>query len=191
MSSTKVLLTLVLGAMIFAGWSWNAAAQEEPRGRGRFDPAEIQRQQMEGFKQSLKASDEEWKVLEPKVQAVMTASREVSRGRGFGGFGGFGGRGRGGDRGGQGGDRGGQGGDRGGRGGNQASSDSPVSKAAGDLRTALEDEKTTKEDIQKRLTAYRDARTTARDALTKDQKELKELLTFRQEATLVLSGTLD
>jgi hypothetical protein len=183
MSSTKILLTLVLGALIFAGWSWNATAQEEPRGRGRFDPAEMQQRMMDSFKQSLKATDEEWKVLEPKVQAVMTASREASRGRG--GFGGFGG-GRGG-RGGQ----GGQGGERGGRGDREATSDSPVSKAASELRTALEDEKTSKEDIQKKLATYRDTRAAARDALAKAQKELKELLTYRQEATLVLGGTLD
>lgn len=146
-----------------------------PGGGGNFDPAQMRQRMLERLKEQLGASDDEWKVLSPKIEKVNDAQRS-SRGGGFGGFGGPGGRGR------------------GGPGGDNARSNedqSPVSKAASDLRKALDEKSTPADDISKKLASYREARASAKDALVKAQKELKELLTARQEALLVLSGTLD
>src|SRR5258705_7103323 len=69
------------------------------RQRGNFDPAQARERFMTQIKERLGASDDEWKVLQPKLEKVMTAQRE-SRG-GVGGFGGGrGGRGGGGGAGG-------------------------------------------------------------------------------------------
>ena len=67
----------------------------------------------------------------------------------------------------------------------------PIEKATEELQAALEDEGTTPEQIKERLTAYREAREEARKELAKAQEELREVLTLRQEAQLVLMGTLE
>ncbi|MGQ9591515.1 MAG: hypothetical protein ACUVYA_14625 [Planctomycetota bacterium] len=125
----------------------------------------------ERMRETLGASEEEWKVLEPKIDAVQTAAREV-RGGGFGPGGGPGGRMRGGERG-------------------QATPESPVAKATQELRTALEDTSATAEAIAQKLAALRKARDAARENLARAQADLRELLTKRQEAQLVLMGILD
>jgi hypothetical protein len=129
------------------------------------------------LKEQLGTTEDEWKVLQPKIEKVMTARRNTG-----GGGGGFpGGRGGGG---------GGRGRDGGGGGGSDADQ-SPVNKASRDLRTALENKDTPAEEITKRLTALREAREKARAELTSAQKELKEVLTQRQEAVLVTFGMLE
>ena len=138
------------------------------------------------LKEQLGTTDDEWKVLQPKIEKVMTARR--NSGGGGGGFG-FGGGGRGGPGGGGRGNRDGGGG-AGGGGGSDADQ-SPVTKASRDLRTALENKDTPAEEITKRLTALREAREKARAELTSAQKELKEVLTQRQEAVLVTFGMLE
>ncbi|HVT90922.1 MAG TPA: hypothetical protein VHD56_18865, partial [Tepidisphaeraceae bacterium] len=57
------------------------------RGGGRGgDPAAFMQNRLEQIKQDLAASDDEWKVLQPKVQDVLTAQTEAnSGGRGGGG----------------------------------------------------------------------------------------------------------
>src|SRR4249920_944400 len=53
---------------------------------GNFDPAEFQRQAMERTKERLEITDEtEWKAIEPLVQKVMDARREMGGGFGRGG----------------------------------------------------------------------------------------------------------
>ncbi len=163
---------------------------EGPGGRGQFAPEQFRQRMLAGRKQALGASDEEWKALAPKVEKVMTASREA-RFTGMPGFGfgrgGFGGPG--GDRGGPGGDRGNRG-DRGPRGGDQQNQ-SATNKAANDLRTALDDKATSSEDIGKKLTALRQAREKAKADFETAQKDIRELLTQRQEATLVAMGYME
>jgi hypothetical protein len=136
---------------------------------GNFDPAAFRQQQMDRIKTQLGASDDEWKALEPKVEKVMTAQRD-SRGGRFGGG-------------------------RGGRGGNNANAtpanETAIAKAAADLRTALDNKDTAADEIQKKLAAYREARDASRKALADAQKELKELLTARQEAVMVQMGMLE
>ncbi|MEP0841816.1 MAG: hypothetical protein HRF43_03795, partial [Phycisphaerae bacterium] len=94
MKSWKWLLALPVGALLTYSL---AQAQDQPGGRGgrgNFDPAQMRQRMMDNIKEELAASDDEWKVLQPKVEKVLDAQRET-RGGGFGGFGGFGGRDRG------------------------------------------------------------------------------------------------
>lgn len=152
-------------------------------GPGRFDPEQFRRMMSERMREMLGATEEEWKVLEPKIEAVQTASRELRAG-GFGfGPGGFGPGGRGGFG------PGGPG--REGPRGAQETPQSPVAKAAEDLRTTLEDTNASAEAIAQKLAALRKARDTARENLARAQADLRELLTKRQEAQLVLMGILD
>ena len=75
---------------------------------------------------------------------------------------------------------------------NSANSDTtPVAKASADLSTALENKDTPAEDIAKKLAALREARDKARADLVAVQKELKDVLTQRQEAVLVTMGMLE
>ncbi|HEY7115848.1 MAG TPA: hypothetical protein VH475_04625, partial [Tepidisphaeraceae bacterium] len=66
-----------------------------------------------------------------------------------------------------------------------------VAKAAAELRAAIDDKSTSPEDINKKLAALRDAREKARAELQAAQKELKDVLSARQEAVLVSSGMLE
>ena len=134
------------------------------RAQGQFDPAQFRERMMNNIKERLGASDDEWKVLEPKVEKVMTAQRDARGGGGFGGFGR--------------------------RGGDQQPT-TEVGKASADLRTALENKDTPADDIAKKLAAFREARDKARTQLQASQKELKEILTQRQEAVLVNMGMLE
>src|SRR4051794_34226451 len=138
-------------------------------GGGNSDPNQFRQQMMDRIKEQMAAKDDEWKVIEPKLQKVMDSQRAAFAGRGFGGF------------------RGGQGGDRN-RGGN---ADSPTGKAMQDLRETLDNKDASADDIAKKLTALRDAREKARTELQAAQKDLKEVLTQRQEAVLVMMGQLD
>lgn len=195
----KLALTSVVGLPLTLAGGW-ALSQDAggpqrggPGGFGNLDPQQMRQQMMDNLKEQLGATDDEWKVLQPMIQKVMDAQRDT-RGAG-GGFGGRGGR-RGGGQGGPGGDRfagrGGPGGDRFG-GNNPFAPDpnSPVVKAGQSLRDALENQNTPAADITRRLNAYREAREQARQRLAAAQKELKELLTPRQEAVLVMNGMVE
>jgi hypothetical protein len=165
-----------------------AGQGDQGRGRGsggtRFDPAQFQQRMMERMKETLQAGDDEWKVIEPRLSAVMTLSREVnSRGGMMGMFG----RGRGGfsSRGG----RGGPGGDRRDS-GQDDRPQSDIEKCTQALTTLLEAENPDPAQIKKVLTALRTAREKAKQKLAKAQQNLRTVLTIRQEAQLVLMGYL-
>jgi hypothetical protein len=168
LSRRATIWSFVLGAALFVPTF--AKAQQD---RGNF------REQFETrLKEQLGTTEDEWKVLQPKIEKVMTARRNSG---GFGGFGGgAGGRGGGGR---------GQGG--GGGGGGDDANASPVQKASRDLRTALENKDTPAEEITKKLAALREAREKGRAELAAAQKDLKEVLTPRQEAVLVTFGMLE
>ena len=90
--------------------------------------------------------------------------------------------------------RGGAEGRRGGAGGAEGRRGGPPtvgSTEATELRTALESEDTPVSEIKAKLKALRDARKKSEDALKKAREELREVLTTRQEARLVLFGILD
>lgn len=137
----------------------------------------------ERVKTTLKASDEEWTVIQPLLEKVQILGREAMSGR-FGGM-----RRRGGGQGGTGDQNGGQGaqggqGERGGQGGGG----SPESQA---LRTALESESTSPEEINTKLAALRESRKKSQAQLDQARDELKKVLTLRQEAALVQMGLLE
>jgi len=161
---------MALGCALVAPSFARAQAQDNTNQnrRGNFDPAQMRERFMTSIKEQLKADDDEWKVLSPKIEKLMTAQRDS---RGTGGF------------------RGGRPGGGGGGADNQPTT--PVAKASADLRTALENKDTPAEDIAKKLAALREARDKARADLAAVQKELKEVLTQRQEAVLVTMGMLE
>jgi len=153
-------------------------------GRGNFDPAQMRQRFIDNLRDQLGANEDEWKVLQPKIEKVFTAQREARGGVGFG-FGGGGRRGRGGDGGGGGGGR------VGGGGGGDNQQPSAVQSATEDLRNTLENKNASADDIAAKLKTLRDARDKARAELQTAQKELKEVLTQRQEATLVSMQMLE
>lgn len=152
-------------------------AERGPRGEGGprgFDMEGMQQRMMERMKEQMSATDDEWKVIEPRLSKVMTLNRQ-SLGARFGGMGrrGFG--------------PGGQ--DR-----PRPESDqetSAVQKAQQTLEQTLENESAPAADIKARLTALREAREKAKQELAAAQQELREVLTLRQEAQLVMMGMLD
>jgi hypothetical protein len=143
------------------------------------------------LKAALKASDDEWAVIQPLLEKVQTAQRATMAGRfGFGFGGGFGRRG---------------GGAPGGPGGPGANASPGVTAGAGPgnrpgrfdspeadaLRTALESDGTSNDDIKTKLQALRDARKKASADLEQARGDLQKVLTLRQEATLVEMGILE
>ena len=182
--SMVCLVSIILASLVLA------APTEEPRGRGgRRGGGRMSREQMrarmaERMKERLGVKDEEWKVIEPRLQKVMDLSRQAG---GFGRRGMFYGRGG----------RRDSGRDRGpGRGSGERPGDSErertaVEKAGDDLQKVLDSESAKPEDIKVKLTVLRASREKAKQELAKAQKELQQILTVKQEATLVLSGMLN
>ena len=186
MNRWKLALT-ALGISLAVGASSTVMAQQGGGGgggggggRGNFDPAAFRAQQEARMKESLGVNDEEWKVLQPKIQKVTDARQAI--GFGGGGGGGFGGRG--------------------GRGGGGAATDpaaapatsrpaNPVADARRDLATLLANKDSTPEQIKAKLDEFRKARDAARDTLKKAQDDLKSVCTARQEAVFVSNGTLE
>ena len=204
----RTLTMAALAAVLTASWVGVAVSQEKApdakggadrkegdrregdRGRGgfqRMSPEEMQKR-MEEFRSQMSnrmreqfgASEDDWKVLGPKIEKVQQLSRESRGGMGFGGM--MFGRGR-----------GPGGSDRGGP-RPEGSSDRPqseIEKTGSALRTVLQKEGATAAEIKSALDAYRTARTTARQNLETARKELKELLTTKQEAQAVMMGLLE
>ncbi|MBV9658379.1 MAG: hypothetical protein JO295_09745 [Verrucomicrobia bacterium] len=170
------------------------------------DPRAQFRQRMaDQLKASLKATDDEWAIIQPLLEKVQTLQREVSGGGGrmFGG-----GPGGPGGQGGQGGGRrqqrgagtdqgntnaGGNSNNPGGGGGGwqrgmRGGGNTPEAQA---LRTSLESDSASPSDIKTQLQALRDARLKAAAQLEQARADLKKVLNMRQEALLVLMGVLD
>lgn len=175
----------ILAASLLAGGTFAAVSHAQPApdgggpgggrqrgGGGNFDPAQMRQRMMERMKEQLKASDEEFAVLQPKIEAVQTAQMELQVGR-FGGM------------------MGGRGGPGGGGGFGGGGPTSPVAEKARALGETLQNEGASADEVKSKLEALRQARTEAREKLTKAQNELKELLTPRQEAVLVVAGMLE
>lgn len=151
---------------------------------GRFDPEQMRQMMEQRMQEALGATDTEWKVLGPRVMKVQELSRQVNTGgRGMMMFGRR--------RGGQGGPGGpdDQGGQRGPRGMNRELTE--VEKIQETLQTTLEDTSATPDTIKQQLTQLRAAKEKAKQELAKAQQDLRQVLTLRQEATLVLMGMLD
>jgi hypothetical protein len=173
MKNLRQALVLSGMAMVLTLGTGRLAAQDR-QGRGNFDPEQFRQRMMERYREQLEIkSDDEWKVIEPRITKVMDARRDAGPGgRGFGMRGGGGGN-----------DRGGRGG--GGPGGFGGST-SPEAEA---LQKAIE-AKASADEIKTKLAKYREARKEKEAALTKAQDDLRKVLSVRQEASAVLMGLL-
>ena len=150
---------------------------------GTFDPADLQKTMIEKgimtpematkmqtamqsaslsrIKDQLQATDAEWRVIQPKLQKVLLAQAETLPPGQSGGMRMFLGI---------------------------SSGSAAIGKATKDLRTALADPNTSAQTIDLRLHAWRDAHEKAKSDLAAAQKELIDVLTIRQEATLTGLG---
>ncbi len=186
MFSSKMIYGMavtVLAALAFVAPAISQESRPARGERGNFDPEQM-RQRMEQFRQeqekqmkeTMGATDDEWKVLQPKIEKVTTLQRESMRGGMMGMM-------------------------RMGRGGPRDGEDRPAPavdpNAPATVKTAMELQKVVAEkdakpeDIKKALEAYRAARAAAKAELEKAQKELRDIVTVKQEAVLVARGLLE
>ena len=175
----KSLLLLVVTA-VFASVTVDVSAQERDRNRDRgerggdrggrggdrggFDRSQFMERIMDRYRENLGFSVAEWKVVQPKVQAVMDNRISGTSGM-MSFFGGRGSRGR----------------------GDSSTEKTPTSE----LRDLLEKDAPSKEEIKAKLAAYRADRKAREAKLNKAQEDLRQLLTLKQEAQAVLSGLLN
>lgn len=145
---------------------------------GNFDPAQMQQMRMQRMQEQLGMSDTEMKAIEPMLTKVMELRQELQSGAMRGGRGGRGGMG------------GMMGGGRGGRGQQNAAELTGLAKIASELSSMLEGSADTAA-IKAKLAEYRKARTKLQEDIKAAQAKLVAVLTAKQEATLVMSGTLD
>ena len=187
MSRWKIVTILVVVGLLSAVWIGRAFSQagrpevpgrpEAPAGRAgrrRFDPEQMRQRMVDRMKEALGATDEEWKVLGPRVEKVQTLSFQLRGGLGMGGM--FVRRAPRGET---------------PEAAAPAREPTQVEKALQELRTVLDNKEAKPEEIKAKLTALREAREKVKQELAKAQKELRELLTLHQEAQLVLMGLLD
>jgi hypothetical protein len=188
MNKKRTVLGLGMGVilLVIAGLVWaqppqggqqggrQRGGQQGGRQRGNFDPAQMQQRMADMMKERLEATDDEWKIIGPRLTKVMTLSMQ-SRGGGRGMMGMMGGRG------------GRPGGDRG---GNQDRQLTGVALAADNLRKAV-DANASAEQLKAKLTALRKAREKSKAELAKAQLALKQVLSLKQECLLVIMGTLE
>src|SRR2546423_15632067 len=85
MNTLNRLVTVagVILATFFGAAHMAAQNQQQPRpGRGNFDPAQFRQNMLDDARGRLEVkSDDEWKVIQPLIEKVVDARREV----GFGG----------------------------------------------------------------------------------------------------------
>ena len=170
-------LSLLVVTAVFASVTVDISAQERDRdrdrgnrergergNRGNFDRSQIMERIMERYRENLGISVAEWKVVQPKVQAVM--DNRISGASGMMSF--FGGR------------------------GSRGRDDSSTEKTpTSELRDLLEKDDASKGDIKAKLAAYRADRKAREAKLKKAQEDLRQLLTIKQEAQAVLAGLLN
>ena len=138
---------------------------------GGFDPAQFQQRMMDQIRQSLNlTNDDEWAAIQPLVQKVMDARREI----GGGGMGMPGPGGPGGPPGGPGG--------RGGPGAQASSEQQALQKAIDDAAPVPQ--------IKDALAKCRAARKDKQAKLAAAQTDLKNVFSVKQEAQAVLLGLL-
>jgi len=167
-------LSLLVVTAVFAGVTVDISAQERDRNRdrgnrdrgerGQWDRSQIMERIMDRYRENLGFSVAEWKVVQPKVQAVM--DNRISGASGMMSM---------------------FGGSRRGRGGDSSTEKTPTSE----LRDLLEKEDASKGDIKAKLAAYRADRKAREAKLKKAQEDLRQFLTIKQEAQAVLAGLLN
>jgi hypothetical protein len=177
MKINQILAACGIAAALFLG-AGNVSAQNDNGGgggRGNFDPAQMQQRMMENIKNQLGfTNDTEWNAIQPMVQKVMDARREV----GFGGMGRLFGRGN----------RGGNNADAN-NGGRRGFGGTPSPEAEA-LQKAIDDNAPTAQ-IKTALAKYKASQKTKQDKLVAAQENLRKVLTVKQEAQASLLGLVD
>jgi hypothetical protein len=167
---SRILLLAGVGGLLSLG---TTVLKAQP---GNFDPEQFRQRMMERYRERLEVkSDDEWKIIEPRINAVLEARREV----GVGGFGGFG-RGRGQRAGGD--AEGGRQGRRGGFGPEPSAEQQALERAI--------ESNASSEELKAKLAEFRKARKEKEAKLEKAQAELQAVLSVKQEANAVLMGLL-
>jgi hypothetical protein len=150
------------------------------RGGPPMDPAEMQQQIMQNIRDHLNVTNnDEWQVIQGRVQKVLDARRDLGPGGNFGRL--FFGR-RGGPPGGPEGNP-----DRPRRGGMFGGTPSPEQEA---LEKAV-DSNAPAEQIKAAMQRYRDSRKAKEAALEKAQADLKQVLSVKQEAAALSLGLVN
>lgn len=146
---------------------------------GGFDPAQMQKRIMDGYREQLEiTNDDEWKIVEQRIQKVLDARRAAGSGGAMSGMAGmarmFG-----------------RGGEPGGR--QRSGGFGTFFPAPGPEEEALQkiiDVKGSNADLKAALAKFIEARQQKQAALEKAQAGLRELLSVRQEAIAALTGLL-
>jgi Spy/CpxP family protein refolding chaperone len=180
--SRKSLFAILL---FVAGSAVPALAQAD---NGPPDFEEMRQRAEQHLKDLLDVKDEEWKVLQPKLQKIQQLQRDATpRAMGMMMFG----------PGGPGGGPviigGGQafGGPGGPPPGGPDQPPSVVQEKLNDLRETLQNKDSTPDDVKAKTQALREARAQAKADLTKAQEDLVAVVTPRQEAVLLSLGYLE
>jgi Spy/CpxP family protein refolding chaperone len=185
----KLRNTLLTAAMAVTLCTTGAAMAQNDNGGGggggggrrggNFDPAQMQQRMMENIRDQMNVTNnEEWQVIETRVQKVMDARRDAGPAGNFGRL--F--RRRGGNEG----DNGGGGGGRRG-GGFFGGTPSPEQEA---LDKAVESNAPA-DQVKAAMKKYRDSRKSKEAALEKAQADLKKILTVKQEAAALSLGLIN
>jgi Spy/CpxP family protein refolding chaperone len=132
-------------------------------GRGGWDPARMEQMMLGRLKEAIKAPEAEWTAIEPLVKDVLKKRAEGMM-RGMRSWG----RRRGGDD----------------------QQQEPVTPTS-ELRGLLEKDDSSAEAVKAKLDALRAERTQKESELKASRENLRQVLTVKQEAQLVLMGILD
>jgi len=185
MKMNQLLVTSGIAAALFLS-AGNVSAQDDNAGPGggpgggfrNMDPAQRQQFFMNNIREQLGfTNDTDWNAVQPLVQKVMDARRDV----GFGG--GMGRMFRGNRGGGPGGD---QAGGNGGRRGFFGGTPSPEAEA---LQKAIDDNAPTAQ-VKEALATYRATQKAKQARLEQSQADLRKVLSIKQEAQATLLGLL-
>jgi hypothetical protein len=150
------------------------------RNRGARNPAQFQERRMERYREQLEVkSDDEWTIIQQRIEKVLEAQREARSG-------GFGGGRRGPAPGGANADAANAGGRSNNRPGRAATDQNPEAEA---LQAAL-DANAPPAEIKAKLAKLGEVRKVKEANLTKAQQELRDVLSVRQEAIATLIGLL-
>jgi len=176
-------LVIVGGVSLVVFLGAGPVSAQQRQGRGNADIEQFRQRMMERYREELEVkSDDEWKVIQGRIEKVVEARREVGLGGPMGGMA----FGRGGRRGGDGPDQQSGGNGQGGRRAFGGGTPSPEAEA---LQKAVES-KASADELKAKLAQYREARKEKQAKLEKAQDELRKLFSVRQEASAVLMGLL-
>jgi hypothetical protein len=165
----------ILGALVVVGVAGMSLGQTRPGGGGGrgFDPAAIRERIMQNVKTAVDCTDDEWKVLEPKLVKVMLLRMDTGEGAAMMGSRGV--RIRGFIR-------------------TMLDPNAPpsaVDERLSELQKMIDENETSNDFYHNKVEQLRKAREKAREELKAAEHDVTSVLTVRQEAALVELGILD